>query len=119
MSFSERELRDILQKKAETKISSSEMVVNAEETSLEYEISAADVDKGTASASAKMNVKVGKKIDQNEVKKVLKNSKLGNARSKITQIDGVDSADISVKPSFLPILPLLSSRIKVNFDYQK
>ncbi|MFA7253631.1 MAG: hypothetical protein WC107_03675 [Patescibacteria group bacterium] len=119
LAFSEQELKDKITKEVENKLGGEKMVVDPEGNSISYTLDASDNDTGTITMKVKFTGKIGKRIIASDIKKQIKAKISNNAQKSLSAIEGVDSAAIKVTPSFLAFTPILSDRIKVEFNYQE
>ncbi|MFA7244030.1 MAG: hypothetical protein WC080_01940 [Patescibacteria group bacterium] len=119
ISFSETALKSMLSDKVVNEIGSDQMIINDQNTKIDFSAGSYDKDKGVVGMSAKYSTKIGKKINSGDIKNNIKNKKYGTARSYILGISGVNDVDLKVWPSFLARIPFISSRIKVTFGYQE
>ena len=115
--FSETMLRESIIKKVEMDLGDTAMVVAGEKSEISYGMMSVADDGKIVNLSVLFKGKSGRKMAESEIKELLLGTKLGMAKSKIEAIEGVDSAEITVKPSFWPMIPFIDQKIIVIFSY--
>ena len=119
LSFLEEDLRKVMSDLASKDLSQDKMLVNADKTELSYELSEDAMKDGIIKLSVDFKGKVGSKISSADLTEKIKNKSVASAKSYLESVDGVESVIIKSSPAFLNRTPVLSKRIKVDFDYQK
>ncbi|MCX6808246.1 MAG: hypothetical protein NTW50_01080 [Candidatus Berkelbacteria bacterium] len=101
------------------KIKSDETVINPEQSILSWKASDPNLDTGSLKISGTVTAKIGKKLDISKIKLGIKNQSLSGAAAYLKTFPGVESATISVWPSYIKRLPILTRNMQIYFDYKK
>lgn len=119
IAFSETDVRNIIVQKITSDLGSDQMVVNPEKADISYVLKESKPDEGKIIINTNFVGKKGKKYNADDIKKQITNKKYGTALSTIQGLAEVEKAELIVSPKFFPRTPIISSRVKVNFDYIK
>lgn len=118
LGYYQTDLDGILVSLAENDLEGDEMVIAPEKatktiTSKEY-----DINVGTMKLDTVFEGKSGNKISEDEIKGKIKGKTLSQGENEIKNYQGVTEAKISNFPNFYKLLPILKSRIKIEFTYE-
>ncbi len=119
LAFSETDLRAAMVTLADVKIGANLMLVNPENSDLTYAVSGYSADTNVLKLDVDFKAKTGAKMSADLLKKNLKGKNLTTAQSYLVGLDGAASASIQTSPKIWRMMPFLTGRIHVNFDYQK
>lgn len=119
IGFAEAAFRDLVLSMVTVKITDQQMIIKPETADVTYTVKSSDVGTGTLVLAVNFSGKIGQKLSINAVKSALRNKKIAVAQSYLSNLDGADSATLVITPKFWKMLPILTSRIRVNFDYQR
>ena len=117
LAFSETDVRNMIVEKIASGLGPDQMVVNPEKSEISYVLKESKLDEGKIIINTDFVGKKGKKYDGNVIKKQITNKKYGTALSTIQGLAEVEKAELIIWPKFIPRTPIISSRVKVNFDY--
>lgn len=119
LGFSTEELKAATIEYVNSGLSSGQMLVNPEQNDPTYEVNDFDASTNILKLDVTFTGKVGAKLSSDALAGKIKNKSLDAAKSYLLSENGVDSVEITSKPSFWQRTPLLANRITINFDYQK
>jgi hypothetical protein len=119
IAFSENDTRNLIIEKNSKEVGEDQMLINPEGATLTWNVASYDENTGEIKLDVGFNGKVGKKIDENEIRNKISNKKYGTAKDILEHTDGVESVDLNVTPTILSRVPLIKSRIKIVFSYQQ
>ncbi|PIS07790.1 hypothetical protein COT78_01665 [Candidatus Berkelbacteria bacterium CG10_big_fil_rev_8_21_14_0_10_43_13] len=117
--FSEKDLRAAMEKIVEKDLKSGEMLVNPEGSDLTYKTTAYNSDAGTMKLDVNFKAKTGTKISADTLIKGMVGKSATSAQNYLESQNGVASVSIGFIPKFWRVMPFMSNRIDVKFDYQK
>lgn len=119
LAYSEEALKEMAMQEVQKGLKEDEMLVSSKLEDISYELSNVDAAKGLVVFKTSFKGKIGKKIEAAKIQNLLTKSKYGNAEIRLEGIEGVKDAKVTTSPKSWPLLPFLTQRIKVSFDYQK
>lgn len=119
IAFSESDVRTLIIEKNVASIGPDQMLINPETATLEWGVTGWDEAKGEVKIDATFLGKIGKKLDEGNIRSRISNKKYGTAKEILENTEGVESVDLTVTPTILSRVPLIKSRIKVVFSYQQ
>lgn len=119
IGFKESDLKELVFDSVKSGLDSNTMLVNESKATVNYKVSSASVNDGIIKLNIDFLGKVGKKLDQNKIKKDIKNSSAAKAKKYLQNLDGVVLVSLKISPSFWKLTPILSKRINIKFDYQE
>lgn len=119
LAYSDKDLRQAINDKIAVSLGSDKMIVNSDKANIAFDNISYSAKEGKIKLTAKYEGKFGKKLDVGSIKSGVKNKKFGDAKKYLETLDGVQSVDLKVWPT--PIIPVtfMTSRISINFDYNK
>ncbi len=118
LTYSDNDLRSLLSGIAESKLKANQMLINKDKFSVDSEL-ASDQENVPTKALLKTTLKgkTGQKISDTEIKQKIKNKKFNDAKKIIESYDKVEKVNLEIWPSSIARVPILTSRIKIKFDY--
>lgn len=119
IAFSEDFFRDIIVELIENELSEEQMIVNSEKSGMGYELLSIDKETGKMKVRGIFEGKIGREIEQAEIRAEVRNKKMGTASADIYGMDGVEGVNIIIWPNFFTKVTSIESRIFVNFDYKE
>ena len=118
IAFSEGDIRNLIIEKNVTAIGPDQMLINPEGATLAWSVTGYDEATGEIKLDVNFEAKVGKKLNEGEIRDKISNKKYGTAKEILENTEGVESVELNVTPAILSRVPLIKSRIKVVFSYQ-
>lgn len=119
LAFKEDNIRDAVLDSIRQELSSDQMIVNPDKSTITYKVAESDMDLGNAKLSIKFDGKVGKKIEIKKIKESIKGKSSTEAAANLKKIEGIVSSKIEIWPDFIKMIPYLPEKIKVNFEFQE
>ena len=118
IAFSEGDIRNLIIEKNVTAIGPDQMLINPEGATLAWSVTGYDEATGEIKLDVNFEAKVGKKLNEGEIRDKISNKKYGTAKEILENTEGVESVELNVTPTILSRVQLIKSRIKVVFSYQ-
>lgn len=115
--FSEDDFKAVLLESARGKLPAEKDIVSNDSQSVKYEVASSDVAKGSIKLKGTFAGFIAGKYDVEAMKSAIRFKSINNATAKLTGYPGVLSANISITPSFLRSLPVLTRGITIVFNY--
>lgn len=119
IAFSETDVKNIIVQKISSDLGPDQMVINPEKADISYVLKESKLDEGKIIINSSFIGKKGKKYNADDIKKQITNKKYGTALSTIQGLAEAEKAELNIWPKIFPRTPIISSRVKVNFDYIK
>ncbi|HOX40773.1 MAG TPA: hypothetical protein PK263_01100 [bacterium] len=119
MGYKKEDLTSLLKQVAEGSLGSNQMLVSFDSENTKLEEKECDIDGGISKLGGGFTFQIGPKYSSDDVAKRVVNKSLSGGGQSLTSLQGVSDALISSWPAFYKRTPVLSNRIKVEFDYRK
>lgn len=117
ITFEEAELREMIIAKNRANLGEEQTIINSEDAEITYEVTSFDEELGVVKFVAKFSGKVGKKLNEDELRNQITNKKYGEAVNTIKSMEGVENVELDVWPTILTRTPFIKQRIKIEFGY--
>lgn len=119
LGFSESDLRGAMAILAGSQLKDDVMLVNPDSSEMTYTVSGWDADTNILKLDVVFKGKTGAKMSAETLAKNLKGKSATAAQNYLAGQNGVAAVSIKYTPSFWRMMPFMTNRIHVNFDYQK
>jgi hypothetical protein len=118
LAFAEGDILNIARQQIVERLGENKMLISPDKAEVKYEIVATEAGGAILTLDVSFSGKVADKLDTDSIKKAIKNQSTKSASSIIKANNQVIDVTYSIWPSFIKRLPILPSRIKVEFGYQ-
>lgn len=123
IAYNIEDIRNVLIASAERTLAIDKMLIGQDkfEATAEFvgdvKVAEEGTESGALEVKGSLKGKTGQKISDKQIKDQVKNKKYAEAKTIIEKYDRVESVNLQIWPSSIARVPMITSRIKVTFDY--
>lgn len=111
--YKEEDLDKVIQSLLNTQVLESQEL---RDISIRFDKQQEFPDKKAVKIRIYVDYKIQSKLDKDKIINNIRLKTVSQSKSYLSSLDSVDTVDLSLNPSFSPILPILNSRISINIE---